>query len=247
VGAKWQAYFELLRFPAVFTAVADVLMGYLVTQGGLQPWHVFALLVLSSSCLYLAGMVLNDVFDAEIDARDRPTRPIPSGRISRSSAYRVGWFLMGAGYGAAWVIFLTQHDVGPAAVAGVLALFVYLYDRGLKRVAIGPVVMGLCRALNVLLGMSFVGMNTGMPLASRLTPTQLAIPFGIWIYIAIVTWFAKKEATSPSIQSAVRYMLRAIIVIDAAIVLGFCGPGWAAAVLALLVPMLFLERWASTT
>ena len=35
--------------------------------------------------------------------------------------------------------------------------------------------------------------------------------------------------------------------IDAAIVLGFCGPFWACAVLALLAPMLLLERWASTT
>ena len=35
-------------------------------------------------CLYAAGMVLNDAFDAELDARERPERPIPSGRISRS-------------------------------------------------------------------------------------------------------------------------------------------------------------------
>jgi hypothetical protein len=49
------------------------------------------------------------------------------------------------------------------------------------------------------------------------------------------------------VQQAVRTCLRSIIVIDAAIVLGFCGPMWGCVVLALLVPMLLLERWASTT
>lgn len=247
MSGKWRAYFELLRFPAVFTAVADVMMGYLVTHGNLRPVPVFALLVLASSCLYLAGMDLNDVYDLEIDSHERPTRPIPSGRIDRSTAHRVGWLLMGVGYGATWVIFFTHGDVGPTAIAGTLAFFVYIYDRALKHLALGPVVMGLCRALNVLLGMSFFGMNPGKAVVSLLTPAQLAIPFGIWIYTAIVTWIAKNEALSPSIQTTVRQLLRGIIVIDAAIVLVFCGPYWGCAVLALLAPMMFLERWASTT
>ena len=37
MNGKLRAYFELLRFPAVFTAVADVMMGYLVTHGDLPP------------------------------------------------------------------------------------------------------------------------------------------------------------------------------------------------------------------
>jgi hypothetical protein len=49
------------------------------------------------------------------------------------------------------------------------------------------------------------------------------------------------------VQQAVRTCLRSIIVIDAAIVLGFYGPMWGCAVLGLLVPMLLMERWASTT
>ena len=37
-------------------------------------------------------MVLNDVFDAEVDARERPERPIPSGRVSlqRRNGGRLG-------------------------------------------------------------------------------------------------------------------------------------------------------------
>ena len=77
---NWRAYFELLRFPAVFTAVADVMMGYLVTHGNLEPIHVFALLVAASSLMYLSGMVLNDVFDLDADTRERPGgRFLPAG------------------------------------------------------------------------------------------------------------------------------------------------------------------------
>jgi 4-hydroxybenzoate polyprenyltransferase len=38
-------------------------------------------IVLASGCLYLAGIVFNDVFDRKVDARERPTRPIPSGVV----------------------------------------------------------------------------------------------------------------------------------------------------------------------
>jgi len=60
-----RAYVELLRLPAVFTAMSDLAMGFLFTHASLQPWPVFAALWLSSSSLYLAGMVLNDVLDAD--------------------------------------------------------------------------------------------------------------------------------------------------------------------------------------
>ena len=39
----------------------------------------------ASSCLYLAGMALNDYADREVDAVERPARPIPSGRVSPGS------------------------------------------------------------------------------------------------------------------------------------------------------------------
>lgn len=61
----------------MFTAIADVTMGYLVTQGTVDAWPLLVALVASSAALYLAGMVLNDVFDATLDAQERPTHPFP--------------------------------------------------------------------------------------------------------------------------------------------------------------------------
>ena len=238
VSGNWRAYFELLRFPAVFTAVADVMMGYLITHGDLRPLPIFMLLVAASSAIYLAGMVLNDAYDAEIDVRERPARPIPSGRVERLTAFRIGVVLLAIGHAAALTIAVVGQDFRPLIIVIILALFVYLYDRFGKRLSVGPIIMGCCRSLNVLLGMS---------LALQWDSTHLLIAGGIATYIAILTWIARHESTSLQVQNVVRNLLRGIIVIDAAIVLGFCGLLWGSAVLALLVPMLLLERSASTT
>ena len=50
--------------------------------------HLFALMV-SSGLLYVAGIVLNDYFDIEIDKRERPSRPLPSGNISKGHALAI--------------------------------------------------------------------------------------------------------------------------------------------------------------
>lgn len=246
MGEKFRAYFELLRFPAVFTANADVMMGFLVTRGSLHPPAGFVVLTIISACLYLGGMVLNDVFDAEIDASERPQRPIPSGRISRKSATILGWCLIA--FALVIAVHFSQHSEQwrTTIVAFTLAGCVVLYDSGAKYTFAGPLVMGGCRTLNVLLGMS-LATDPGSPLLRGWNPVEWAIALAVGLYIAGIAWIARGEEKSIWRQRAVRLALRSIIVIDAAIVLGFCGPFWACAVLALLLPMLLLERWASTT
>src|SRR5262245_28722487 len=74
-------YAQLVRLPNVFTALADIALGALVTAALPAHWPAFVLLLLASACLYSAGMVWNDYFDLEQDRRERPFRPLPSGRI----------------------------------------------------------------------------------------------------------------------------------------------------------------------
>ena len=99
------AWLQLLRLPTVFTAMADILCGFLVgaaSSGAGEPnWCVLPCLLLSSAGLYLGGMVLNDVFDARLDAVERPERPIPSGRVSIRSAATAGGLLLVIGLVAA--------------------------------------------------------------------------------------------------------------------------------------------------
>jgi 4-hydroxybenzoate polyprenyltransferase len=189
---RTRAYLQLMRLPNVFTAMADVAMGFLFVQSA-GPWHftrldyaALAALVAASSLLYLAGMVLNDVFDVEVDRQERPERPLPSGKIPFETAQRLGWLLLALGVAVASAsMFLIGHFL-PGMVAALLAIAIVLYDAWLKRTPVGPLAMGACRTLNILLGMSAFDL--------RLRPEHWLVAGGIGVYIAGVTWFARKES-----------------------------------------------------
>lgn len=50
--------------------------------------------MIASVSLYAGGVVLNDYFDREIDAKERPERPIPSGKVSKEFALLMGTILL---------------------------------------------------------------------------------------------------------------------------------------------------------
>lgn len=106
----------------------------------------------ASIMLYMAGLAWNDYFDAAVDARERPDRPIPSGRILPVSALLAGIVLALAGG-----LFAGLVSKWSIVVFIMIAGAVITYDFNLKRHPIfGPLNMGLCRALNVLLGASLI-------------------------------------------------------------------------------------------
>jgi 4-hydroxybenzoate polyprenyltransferase len=202
---------QLVRLPNVFTALADIGLGML-TVSAFDPeviprWRGWMFLMMASACLYSAGMVWNDFFDIEQDRRERPFRPLPSGRVTRGEAAFLGTFLLLFGvYYAAFAgtsptyvapdlvgVFL-PYDAGtpPTFVALGLASAILLYDGWLKKTWAGPIGMGLCRFLNVLLGLS-VADTTLVPWSARI---YLAAVVGI--YIVGVTWFSRTEARASS-------------------------------------------------
>jgi 4-hydroxybenzoate polyprenyltransferase len=182
-----RTYAQLCRLPAVFTAMADILMGWFVRQETadvIDPVRLLALIVASSG-LYLAGMVLNDIFDRQIDARERPGRPIPSGRVSLARAATFAAMLIAAGLVAAQVAGFKS-----VLVALILLVNILVYDFWAKHTPAGPVAMGSCRFLNVLLG----GSVGAMDFAHVFTSPLVIVAVGMGVYVAGVTWFAKKEA-----------------------------------------------------
>ena len=210
-----RAYLELLRLPNVFTAMADILLGFLLTHRRLEPAGQFALLLAASSLLYLAGMVLNDYFDREQDARERPFRPIPSGRVGAKTALRLGLGMLAAGVVLGWVAALAARDLTPGLVATALAGAVLVYDAAAKRTPAGPLVMGGCRTLNVLLGMSVSAGSWSAP--------YLVVAAGVGVYIAGVTIFARREAgESGRVQLAL-----GVVVMVAGIATVASMPAWA--------------------
>ncbi len=150
-------YLQLMRPANIVTAVADVLAGvaiasiYTHTTLDASAWPAIVALAVSTIGLYGGGVVFNDVFDAALDARERPERPIPSGRVGKRSATVLGIGLFAVGLVAA-----ACHSGAAAAIASAIVLSCLVYDRWAKHIAlIGPLVMGTCRGLNLLLGISF--------------------------------------------------------------------------------------------
>jgi hypothetical protein len=178
----------LLRFPGVFTALADVLAGYLLVRfsgaGEGEPRHLPFLLG-ASACLYLGGMAWNDVFDFEQDKENRPDRPLPSGMISLTGGFLIAAFLSVAG-----VMLAMTAGFQPFAVAMAILCAVLLYNSGGKQIEIvGPLAMGSCRGLNLILGMT-AHRNAFL----MLTNPSLCVPVVMLLaYTAVVTVLSQME------------------------------------------------------
>ena len=149
-------YLTLMRPANIVTAIADIIAGVVVAgvffEAFAQHTYSILLLVFSTIGLYGGGVVLNDYFDADIDARERPERPIPSGRISKQKAGLFGVSLLLFGILAALI---TSWLSGLIALC--VAVSAVIYDSWAKdHPLFGPLFMGLCRAGNLLLGISIV-------------------------------------------------------------------------------------------
>jgi 4-hydroxybenzoate polyprenyltransferase len=160
---------ELVRAPAALTVPGDTLTG-----GAAAGWP-FGLgtlgLGLASTCLYWAGMALNDFADREIDARERPERPIPSGRVTPDEALGVAVSLTLAGLSIATIFGGRQA----LAVAAPLAACVWAYDLVLKPTPAGPPAMAACRSLDVLLGAGSRRLGAAAPSAIVVGSHTLAV------------------------------------------------------------------------
>jgi 4-hydroxybenzoate polyprenyltransferase len=200
--SQLRVYAQLVRLPNVFTALADICLGAVAAHAGgilAGRWLPFGLLLAASACLYCGGMVWNDFFDIEQDRRERPFRPLPSGRISRRRAAIFGAVLMAGGLLFALLAGMRLGDSTvawrPGILAGLLAAAVFLYDGWLKKTWAGPLGMGVCRFLNVLLGLT---------LADHLaTSTAFYVALVVGLYIIGVTWFARTEARNSNRRSLV--------------------------------------------
>jgi 4-hydroxybenzoate polyprenyltransferase len=177
-------YLQLVRLPNVFTAAADSLAGWLLVRGTLDEPERWLPLTLASMAIYAAGIALNDVFDYAIDLRERPQRPLPSGKVSRRFAAVLGSVLLVLGPALAAL----SGSRTSLAVALLLATCVLAYDAFLRRTVFGPEVMGACRGLNVLLGLSQASDFGGRPC--------LFVAGSLALFVIGVTWISRSETES---------------------------------------------------
>jgi 4-hydroxybenzoate polyprenyltransferase len=187
---KARTLLELGRVSNLPTVFSNVLCGAALTGERLRPLPL-VLAVLAGSLFYVGGMFLNDAFDAAIDAKERPERPIPSGRVARSTVLGMGFGMLAAGEGL-----LAVSALGGLAPSGALlpaagwatATAVIVYDRWHKGLAWSPLVMGACRA-----GLYFVGAAS---VAEQVDFGVGLAALTLLLYVVGLTHIARFENTS---------------------------------------------------
>lgn len=170
---------ELGRVSNLPTVWSNVLAGMVLAGGVLHNLPLVVVLV-ACSLMYVGGMFLNDAFDAEIDAKERPERPIPSGRVSREAVFAMGYGQLGLG-----VLLLVTVDLQAALMGLLLAGAIVLYDAWHKGNVLSPVLMGLCRVL--------VYAVAGFATVAEPNPALFWGGLALMAYLAGLTYLAKQE------------------------------------------------------
>lgn len=196
-------YIRLLRPANIITSITDVLAGislsgiFFIDQSTVALDSI-ALLCVSTIGLYGGGIVFNDIFDAALDKIERPERPIPSGIIPIKRAFILGTVFFVVGVIAAFLVNFT---------AGYLAVFIVLtallYNKwGKHHAMLGPPNMGLCRGLNLLLGVSILPNQVIAMWYVALVPI---------LYIGAITLISRGEVSGstkkPLLVAAVLYAI----------------------------------------
>ena len=179
-------YFKLVRIPNIFTTVSNILLGYnFFTSIDNFDYHVIFELISISAFLYIGGMIQNDYFDIKIDAKERPSRPLPSNKISKKNAliliylsfsssliisFIIGWYTL--------IITIT------------MVTLIFLYNRLLKNTIWGCINMGIIRSLNVLLGAS----QSIFLMSGDMFDTRFIIPLlSEFLYVSSITILSWNE------------------------------------------------------
>jgi geranylgeranylglycerol-phosphate geranylgeranyltransferase len=163
MAARFFSVVQIFRPHNMLAASFGVGAGY-YAAGGRDPAGVVALALLAGLATG-AGNVINDYYDEAIDRVNKPSRPLPSGRVSRVTARRV--YAATAALTCFGALAWLERDLALVVVAWQVAL--YAYARWFKR-ALG--------AGNLLVaGISASAFAAGALAAGR--PRAAIIPVGI--------------------------------------------------------------------
>jgi hypothetical protein len=183
---RWRTVLALGRVSNLPTVWTNTLAG-VVLAGGPTDLR-FPLLLLATSTFYVGGMWLNDAFDREIDARERPERPIPSGEVTARTVFAIGFGLLALG-----VLLLATIGFGFAGGTGIwpvvsglgLGAAIVLYDVWHKRNPISPLLMGLCRVM--------VYLTAGLAVVVGLPLLLVGGALALLCHLIGLTYIAKQE------------------------------------------------------
>jgi 4-hydroxybenzoate polyprenyltransferase len=185
---RFRSYLQLVRFPLIFTAWSDVLLGYFVIAvggPGVLSHARVAVMLAATVGLYAGAMALCDCFEYESDKEHGKRRTLPIGIASPHSAFAVAFSLMVLSIGGATLI-----STAAGLVSVIVALFLVLFasvTRGMP--FLGAMSLALTRGLNIVLGISFA--HAAGPVVARVEYWgPVAAVCG---YVFLVTQMASEE------------------------------------------------------
>ena len=181
-------YLILVRLPNLFTLPSNILVGMATVSSlsfTITSLSQFFLLVTISVLLYCVGIVLNDLYDFDIDKKERPNRPLPSGRISRKSA-----ITLVVVFSSIALILSLLVGIPALLISSILLLVIFGYDKYLKNTRVGPSTVAFARVLNILLGanVSFGSIDTSTQIVTL--TCVLVITFA---YVSLIGFMSRHE------------------------------------------------------
>ena len=146
-------YIFLLRPLNFLITVASVFVSCLLAGGNAAHVEAMILASLAAGLIGGGGMVINDIFDVEIDRINKPHRPLPSGAVSMRLA--AVFYLLLTSVGLLLNLFL--HSSAQAIAAGA-AVLIFFYSYKLKSTPLfGNVTVGLLTGMAFIYGGAAVG------------------------------------------------------------------------------------------
>lgn len=231
----WLVYLKLGRVSNLPTVWSNCLAGGTLALHDAPP-PLIAWVAVAVSLFYMAGMFLNDAFDAEHDRVARPERPIPSGWADRRRVMTIGFGLLAAGQA---LLMAAAPDTRPAVAmyGSALAALIVYYDWRHKRDRWSAVVMGLCRALVYFVAAAAV--------AGLVAPEVIRSAVLLALYVIVLSQIAKRDLLS---GRYIAMLIAGISLVDAALIAAVTGDAATAAAAALGFPLtLLLQRIAPGT
>ncbi len=169
LARKVKAYVTLTRPHNLLATIITTLIGwfiiYVETQGNIiNPAYPVLTVVLAAA----GGYVINDYFDAEVDAVNKPYRPIPSGIVSRDEA-----LIFSIALALAAIMLSLKSGLISFVFVILNTVLLYAYSYKLKELGfLGNVVVAFEGAASIIYG----GLATSEPLGKLELVNQTFLP-----------------------------------------------------------------------
>jgi len=170
------------NLPTVWTNT----LAAIVLSGQTASFTLAIALMLAMSLAYIGGMFLNDAFDQNIDALERPSRPIPSGQVRAKDVFIAGYSMLLITVMIVTAVgFQTSNTLQAFISSMLLCLSIIVYNVWHKGNPLSPLLMGLCRLL--------VYVSCAMALSTTIPQGLVIAAFITLSYLIGLTYTAKQE------------------------------------------------------